>query len=307
MVLVWGLLGIWTEPGVKSVSQNCRFRFPLASLRKDSLRDTDLFSCNPPLLVGPAFRLQENLNKRMLWKMSIKTAMCIYFKNSDVALWYFFMALNNSVRVVKFNLSWEFLGIAMVTSWSWILVNLKKYNVVKYICSVGRFCWQGCNKHLAEVNTCEYPVCVKPSTSILQKAKPFPRLCKSKAWLSCGLRVVFSSESWLREVTYIIPWRTPKGEIWQALKGPKEYFGLEVYNFLWSLNTDLLENATHFRPDVSIVPWRLTAAFSLIAVLEEGAGVQPHRWCGACAIWAELIERREEETQPHTVTSSLAP
>lgn len=274
----------------------------MASLRKDSLKGTALFSHNLPLLLGPAFRLQENLNKRKLWEISIKTTMCTYFKYSDVALWYFFMALNNSIRIVKLNLSWEFLGIAMATSWPWILIILKKHNV-KYICNVGCFCWQGCGKCLTEVNTCEYPVCVKPSTNILQKAKPFSRLCKSKAWLSCGLHVVFFlwglDEG--NDIYCIIPWRTPKGKIRHALKGPKEYFGLEVYNFLWSLNTNLLENATHFRPDFSSVPWRLPTAFSLITRLEEGADLQPHRWCGTCAIWAELIEQREEETQPHTV------
>lgn len=226
MVLVWGLLGIWTELGVKSVSQNCGFIFLMASLRKDSLKGTALFSHNPPLLLGPAFRLQENLNRRKLWEISIKTTMCTYFQYSNVALWYFFMALNNSIRIVKLYLSWEFLGIAMATSWSWILI-LKKHKV-KYICSVGRFCWQGCGKCLTEVNTCEYPVCVKPSTNILQKAKPFSRLCKSKAWLSCGLHVVFFFEAWMREVTYIVlyPEGLQREKSGRHSKAPRNILGL---------------------------------------------------------------------------------
>lgn len=151
-------------------------------------------------------------------------------------------------------------------------------------------------------------MCIKTSTSILQKAKPFSRWCKSKAWLSCRLYVVFSFEPWLREVTRFIPWRTPKGEIWQALKGLEESFGLQVYNFSCSLNMNLLENTTHFGPDASSVPWRSHTTFSLI-LLEEGADLQPRRGCGACAMWAELMEQSRKETQPHTLhcKPSLAP
>lgn len=111
--------------------------FSWSPWERTALKTVTFFSFYPPLPLGPAFRLQKNLNKRMLCKTSIKTTMYMYFKNSDVALWYRFMAVNNSVRVVvKINLPWVFLGIAMVTSWSQNHTILKKYNAGEYM-----WCW----------------------------------------------------------------------------------------------------------------------------------------------------------------------
>lgn len=47
------------------------------------------------------------------------------------------MTLNNSIRDVKINLSWEFLRITKVTSWSQTCIILKKYKADKYM-----LCWE---------------------------------------------------------------------------------------------------------------------------------------------------------------------
>lgn len=81
--------------------------------------------------------------------------------------------------------------------------------------------------------------CVKTSTSILKEGNLYV------AWA-----LAEGSD------TYFMLWgMAAKGEIWQELKGPEEPFGLQVYNFC-PLNMNLLENAAHFEPDVSSVPWR---------------------------------------------------
>lgn len=116
---------------------------------------------------------------------------------------------------------------------------------------------------------------------------------------------MFSFEPWLREVARFIPWRTPKGEIWQALKGLEESFGLQVYNFSCSLNVNLLQSTTHFGPDASSVPWRSHSTFSLI-LLEEGADLQPCRWCGAmCYVGRVNGAEQEGETAPHSALQTF--
>lgn len=198
----------------------------MASLRKDSLKGTALFSHNLPLLLGPAFRLQENLNKRKLWEITIKTTMCTYFKYSDVALWYFFMALNNSIRIVKLNLSWEFLGIAMATSWPWILIILKKHNVIYVM--LDAFAGKGA----VSVWLRWIPVNI---LCVLNQAQTFCK--KPNLFLDCASQrpdslvdcmLCFFFEAWMREMTYIVlyPEGLQREKSGMHSKAPRNILGL---------------------------------------------------------------------------------